>query len=210
MLARVLVNSPMPSLVPRPSSPAGDRVSELLGRARGRHAGRPYCADHHPADHSAARPGRGLHPAWQGRAARPRPHATDSRRWSGGHRYYRRHHLSPGVCPRDLQPRRCRKGGPWPGSADRSHVVSRRACVSGGRGHLGRTIAAAGDASVAVCSTLTACGLAMAIMCSSGTPFFIWGEQFAEIFAKEPSPTTQLTGELLKIVAISCPSPCCK
>lgn len=63
----------------------------------------------------------------------------------------------------------------------------------------------AGDAPRAVRSTLTACGLAMVIMCGSGTLFFIWGEQFAELFAKEPSPTTQLTGELLKIVAISCP-----
>lgn len=61
------------------------------------------------------------------------------------------------------------------------------------------------DAPRAVRSTLTACGLAMAIMCTSGTLFFIWGEQFAEIFTRSPSPTTVLTGELLKIVAISCP-----
>lgn len=57
----------------------------------------------------------------------------------------------------------------------------------------------------AVRSTLTACGLAMAIMCTSGTLFFVFGEQFAEQFAQEPSPTTRLTGELLKIVALSCP-----
>jgi putative MATE family efflux protein len=54
-------------------------------------------------------------------------------------------------------------------------------------------------------ATYVASGLAMGLMCTAGTIFFIWGESFAELFAREPSTTTRVTGELLKIVALSCP-----
>jgi len=57
----------------------------------------------------------------------------------------------------------------------------------------------------AVRSTLVATALAMTTMCIAGTTFFIFGEQLAEFFSKTPSATTKLTGDLLKIVAISCP-----
>jgi putative MATE family efflux protein len=57
----------------------------------------------------------------------------------------------------------------------------------------------------AVRATLTASGMAIAIMSTSGMLFFLFGERFAEFFSREPSATTRLTGELLKIVAISCP-----
>lgn len=57
----------------------------------------------------------------------------------------------------------------------------------------------------AVRSTLVAGGLAMACMCSAGLVFFVFGQRLAEFFAGEPTPLTQLTGELLKIVALSCP-----
>ncbi|QDU28383.1 Multidrug resistance protein MdtK [Anatilimnocola aggregata] len=57
----------------------------------------------------------------------------------------------------------------------------------------------------AVRSTLVATGLAMATMCTAGFFFFTHGEQLAVIFAREPGKTTHLTGELLRIVAISCP-----
>jgi putative MATE family efflux protein len=63
----------------------------------------------------------------------------------------------------------------------------------------------ANDPARAVRSTLTGCGLAMAVMCSAGLLFFVFGEQLAVMFAKEPSETTRMTGQLLKIVAISCP-----
>jgi putative MATE family efflux protein len=63
----------------------------------------------------------------------------------------------------------------------------------------------ANDPARAVRSTLTGCGLAMATMCSAGLLFFVFGEQLAVMFAKEPSETTRMTGQLLKIVAISCP-----
>jgi putative MATE family efflux protein len=62
----------------------------------------------------------------------------------------------------------------------------------------------AADSPRAVRSTLSACLLAMILMCSAGSLFFILGRQFAEIFSP-PSPTTQMTGELMKIVALSCP-----
>ncbi len=57
----------------------------------------------------------------------------------------------------------------------------------------------------AVRSTLTGSGLAMAVMCSAGLLFFLFGEHLAEFFARQPSETTRMTGQLLKIVAISCP-----
>jgi Na+-driven multidrug efflux pump len=57
----------------------------------------------------------------------------------------------------------------------------------------------------AVRSTLVGVGLAMVTMCSAGLLFFSFGESLAVFFAKEPSETTRLTGQLLQIVAISCP-----
>ena len=57
----------------------------------------------------------------------------------------------------------------------------------------------------AVRSTLVGCGLAMGAMCSAGLLFFLLGEPLAVFFAKEPSQTTRMTGQLLQIVAISCP-----
>lgn len=57
----------------------------------------------------------------------------------------------------------------------------------------------------AIRSTLVGCGLAMGLMCSAGLLFFVFGEQLAVFFAKEPNETTRMTGQLLQIVAISCP-----
>jgi putative MATE family efflux protein len=54
-------------------------------------------------------------------------------------------------------------------------------------------------------ATYVACGLAMSLMCTAGLLFFLWGEQFAEFFSRGPSETTRATGQLLKIVAVSCP-----
>jgi putative MATE family efflux protein len=54
-------------------------------------------------------------------------------------------------------------------------------------------------------STFVATGLAMSLMCTAGAIFFIWGESFAELFSGEPTTTTRVTGQLLKIVALSCP-----
>jgi Na+-driven multidrug efflux pump len=57
----------------------------------------------------------------------------------------------------------------------------------------------------AVRSTLVATGLAMVIMSTAGVIFFVFGQQLAQLFTKETTETTVLTGQLLKIVAISCP-----
>ncbi|WP_254511344.1 MATE family efflux transporter [Anatilimnocola floriformis] len=57
----------------------------------------------------------------------------------------------------------------------------------------------------AVRSTLVGSGLAMAVMCTAGLLFFTFGEQLAVFFAKEPGEMTRMTGQLLKIVALSCP-----
>ncbi|WP_425614420.1 MATE family efflux transporter [Anatilimnocola sp. NA78] len=61
------------------------------------------------------------------------------------------------------------------------------------------------NAARAVRSTHVATGLAMTVMCLAGATFFVFGQQLAEFFAGEPSETTKLTGDLLKIVALSCP-----
>jgi putative MATE family efflux protein len=57
----------------------------------------------------------------------------------------------------------------------------------------------------AVRSTLVATGLAMAVMSTAGVIFFVFGQQLAQLFTKETTETTVLTGQLLQIVAISCP-----
>lgn len=63
----------------------------------------------------------------------------------------------------------------------------------------------ANDPARAVRSALAGCGLAMALMCSAGLVFFVFGNALAEFFAGETSSTTQMTAQLLRIVAISCP-----
>ena len=57
----------------------------------------------------------------------------------------------------------------------------------------------------AVRSTVVGSGLAMMVMCTAGLSFFLFGEQLAVFFAKEPNEMTRMTGQLLKIVALSCP-----
>jgi putative MATE family efflux protein len=63
----------------------------------------------------------------------------------------------------------------------------------------------ADDAPRAIRSTLVGCGLAMTLMCSAGLLFFTFGEPLAVFFTKDESETTRMTGQLLQIVALSCP-----
>ncbi len=61
------------------------------------------------------------------------------------------------------------------------------------------------DSPRATRSTLVASGLAMILMCTAGLVIFFGGQALAEFFAGEANATTKLTGELLQIVALSCP-----
>jgi Na+-driven multidrug efflux pump len=69
----------------------------------------------------------------------------------------------------------------------------------------GQSLGAA-DQRRAVHGVLLCVGWAAAIMTLAGVVMYLGGESLALFFTGAPSETTALTGRLLKIVALSCPS----
>jgi putative MATE family efflux protein len=68
----------------------------------------------------------------------------------------------------------------------------------------GQSLGAA-DQSRAVRGVLLCTASALAIMTAAGTVLYFGGESVARVFTGETTKTTVLTGELLQIVALSCP-----
>jgi putative MATE family efflux protein len=64
----------------------------------------------------------------------------------------------------------------------------------------------AGDDRRAIRGVLTSLAFAVCIMTTASIVFFTLGEHLAMVFTGEPTPVTELTGRLLKIVALSGPS----
>jgi Na+-driven multidrug efflux pump len=69
----------------------------------------------------------------------------------------------------------------------------------------GQSLGAA-DQGRAVRGVLLCAGSALAIMTAAGFVLYFGGESLASFFTGSPNPTSELTGKLLKIVALSCPS----